>query len=264
MEALVGCGSAFNDLKRYDEALAAYDKALALKPGLAEAWLGRGNVLNELKRCDEALAAYDNSLALKADLAEVWLGRGNVFNDLKRHDEALGAYEKSLALKPDLAQAWLGRGNVFKDLKHYDEAFAAYDQALALKPDLAEAHCNEALTRLLLGDTESGWKKYEYRWDTKLMRGWKRNFSQPLWLGDSDIQNKTILIHAEQGLGDTLMACRYIPMLALLGARVIAEVQPPLKSLLKSLEGISQLIVKGEHNSALRCAMSNHELAFSV
>ena len=69
VEALAGCGSAFSDLKRYDEALAAYDKALALKPGLAEAWLGRGNVLNELKRCDEALAAYDNSLALKADLA---------------------------------------------------------------------------------------------------------------------------------------------------------------------------------------------------
>src|SRR5262249_4632143 len=141
----------------------------------------------------------------------------------------------TLALKPDLAEAWLARGNVFKDLGRYDEALVAYDKALWLKPDLAEAHSNEALIRLVLGDTECGWKKYEYRWDTKLMRGFKWNFSQRLWLGDSDIKNKTILIQAEEGLGGTLIACRYIAMLASLGAKVIAEVQPSLKSLLKTL-----------------------------
>ncbi|MFZ1193260.1 MAG: tetratricopeptide repeat protein, partial [Pseudolabrys sp.] len=169
-------------------------------------------------------------------------------------------------LKPDLAEAWLGRGNVFKDLKRYDEAFAAYGKALSLKPDLAEAHCNQALLRLVLGDTEYGWKKYEYRWDTKPMRGRKRNFSQPLWLGDSDIKSKTILIHAEQGLGDTLMACRYIPVLASLGGRVIAEVQPPLRSLLESLEGISQLVVKGETipHFDVHCPIMSLPLAFKT
>ena len=98
------------------------------------------------------------------------------------------------------------------------------------------------------------------------MRGWKRNFSQPLWLGDSDIQNKTILIHAEQGLGDALMACRYIPMLALLGARVIAEVQPSLKSLLESLDGVSQLVVKGEPipHFDVHCPIMSFPLAFKT
>ena len=138
-EAWLGRGNVFTELKRYDEAFAAYDKALALKPDLAEAWLGRGNVFTELKRYDEAFAAYDKALALKPDLAEAWLGRGNVFYELKRYDEAFAAYDKALALKPDLAEAWLGRGNVFSELKRYDEAFAAYDKALALKPDLAEA-----------------------------------------------------------------------------------------------------------------------------
>ena len=138
-EAWLGRGNVFTELKRYDEAFAAYDKALALKPDLAEAWLGRGNVFTELKRHDEAFAAYDKALALKPDLAEAWLGRGNVFTELKRYDEAFAAYDKALALKPDLAEAWLGRGNVFTELKRYDEAFAAYDKALALKPDLAEA-----------------------------------------------------------------------------------------------------------------------------
>src|SRR5262249_35826235 len=144
------------------------------------------------------------------------------------------------------AEAWLGRGNVFKTLGRYDDALVAYDKAHAFKSDLVEAQCNEAIIRLLLGDTECGWKKFEYRWDTKLMRGLKRNFPQRLWLGDSDIKNKTILIHAEQGLGDTIMTCRYVPMLASLGAKVIAEVQPILKSLLKNLEGVSMLIGKGE------------------
>src|SRR4029077_128181 len=182
------------------------------------------------------------------------------------YDEALATYDKALALKPDLAEAWLGRGNVFKDLRRYDEALVAYDKALALKPDLAEAQCNEALIRLILGDAEYGWKKYEYRWDTKLMRGLKRNFSQPLWLGDSDIKNKTILIHAEQGLGDTLMGCRYIPMLASQGARVIAEVQPPLMSLLKNLEGISRLVAKGDATPPLdvHCQIMSLPLAFKT
>ena len=245
-EAWLGRGNVFIDLSRYDEAFAAYDKALTLKPDLAEAWLGRGHVFTGLKRYDEASASYDKALALKPDLAEAWLARGDSFNNHKRYDEALATYDKALALKPDLAESWLGRGNVFKDLRRYDEALVAYDKAFALKPDLAEAQCNEALIRLILGDTEYGWKKYEYRWDTKLMRRLKRNFSQLLWLGDSDIKSKTILIHAEQGLGDTLMACRYIPMLASQGAKVIAEVQPPLKSLLKNLDGISLLIAKGE------------------
>jgi len=245
-EAWLGRGNVFIDLSRYDEAFAAYDKAVALKPDLARAWFGRGNAFAGLKRYDEASASYDKALALKPDLAEAWLARGNSFNNHKRYDEALATYDKALALKPDLAEAWLGRGNVFKDLRRYDEALVAYDKAFALKPDLAEAQCNEALIRLILGDTEYGWKKYEYRWDTKLMRGLKRNFSQRLWLGDSNIKSKTILIHAEQGLGDTLMACRYIPMLASQGAKVIAEVQPPLKSLLKNLDGISLLMAKGE------------------
>jgi len=119
---------------------------------------------------------------------------------------------------------------------------------------------------LLLGDTECGWKKYEYRWDTKLMRGLKRNFPQRLWLGDSDIKNKTILIHAEQGLGDTLMACRYVPMLASLGAQVIAEVQPPLKSLLTNLEGTSLLIAQGEPipRFDVQCPIMSLPLAFKT
>jgi tetratricopeptide (TPR) repeat protein len=245
-DLFLGRGNALGGLKRHDEALAAYDDALGIKPDLENAWLGRGNIFWSLKRYDEALAAYDKALSIKPNLERAWLGRGNVFTDLKRYDEAFAAYDKALSIEPDLENAWLGRGNVLGLLKRYDEAFAAYGKALSINPRFGEAHLNEAFSRLLLGDMEGGWEKYEWRWETAQQRDFKRYFAQPLWSSDTDINKKTILIHAEQGLGDTIMCCRYVPMVAALGAEVIVEVQPPLKSLLQSLDGISKLIVKGE------------------
>jgi tetratricopeptide (TPR) repeat protein len=263
-EAWLGRGNVCLELTRYDDALSAFDKALALKPKFAEAWLGRGNVFRNIERPGDAFNAYDTALALKPDLAAAYLGRGNLFAKLKRYDEALAAYDNARALKPD--QSWLGRGNVFAELKRYDEALAAYDKALTLKPDLAEAHLNEGFLRLSLGELTEGWRKYEYRWQISSAVGLKRKFHQPLWLGDSDIANKTILVHAEQGFGDTLLGCRYIPMVAQLGARVVAEAGTPLKPLLKNLEGISTLIAQGETipHFDVHCPIMSLPLAFKT
>jgi tetratricopeptide (TPR) repeat protein len=265
-DAHCGHGNVLVDLKRYDEALAAFDKALALETHLAEAWLGRGNVFYDLRRSDEALANYDKALALKPGLAEAWLGRGNVFYDLRRSDEAFANYDKALALKPGLAEAWLGRGNVSRDLKCFDEAFAAYDKAIALELGCAQAHYNEGLLRLSLGEMQLGWTKCEYRWEVQQFRTGKRNFFQPLWLGDTAIKDKTILLHAEQGLGDTLFACRYIPKVATLGAKVILEVQSPLKSLLRHFEGVSMVIGRGETIPFfdVHCPLMSLPLAFKT
>ncbi len=133
--AWLGRGNVCCDLKRYDAAFAAYDKALSIRPDLAEAWLGRGNVLTELKRYDDASAAYERALSIKPDLAEAWLGRGNVAWALKCYEDALAAFDKALSIQPDLEGAWIGRGNVFTDLRRFDEALAAYDKAVSIKPD---------------------------------------------------------------------------------------------------------------------------------
>ncbi len=138
-DAQLGRGHTLFSLNRHDEALAAYDKALALKPDLAEAWNGRGNILNGFKRHDEASTAFDKALAFKPGLVSAQLGRGNVFLSLDRWDEAMAAYDATLSVSPDLAEAWLGRGNVFSLLNRQDEAVTAYDAALSAKPDLAEA-----------------------------------------------------------------------------------------------------------------------------
>ena len=139
-------GVTLNELKRYDEAITHYDKALILKPEYAAGWSNKGNTLHELKRYDEALAHYDKSLTLKPDHAQAWLNKGVTLHELKRYDEALAHYDKSLTLKPDYTQAWLNKGVTLHELKRYDEALAHYDKSLTLKPDYAEAWSNKGVT----------------------------------------------------------------------------------------------------------------------
>jgi predicted TPR repeat methyltransferase len=138
-DAWNGRGNVLADLRRYDESINAYDKALGLQPNLAEAWNGRGNVCTRLRRYGEATAASDKALSIKPDLAEAWLGRGNVLAGERRHDDAIAAYERALSLRSDMAEAWNGCGDVFTVLKRYDQAAAAFDKALALNPNSAEA-----------------------------------------------------------------------------------------------------------------------------
>jgi predicted O-linked N-acetylglucosamine transferase (SPINDLY family)/ADP-heptose:LPS heptosyltransferase len=245
-EAYSNRGVALHDLKRLEEALASHDRAIALKADFAEAHGNRGNVLRDLKRVDEALASHDRAIALKPNYAEACSNRGNALRDLKRPDEALASYERAIALKPDNAEVYSNRGLALHDLNRLDEALASYNRAIALKPNFAEARWNESVCRLLMGDFESGWKKYEWRWQNEKLGLAKRNFPQPLWLGDEPLEGKTILLHAEQGLGDTIQFCRYAKRVAELGAKVVLEVQPALKSLLASLEGVSQVLGKGE------------------
>jgi tetratricopeptide (TPR) repeat protein len=222
--------------------------------------------LFKLRRLEEALAQLGKLLSIDPHHVAAINERGSVLAELAKFDAALDCVQQALTLQPRYADAYLNLGNLYAALKRYDGAFAAYEKAQALKPDLADAHFNEALLRLSLGELTEGWEKYEYRWQTKWSAGQKRNLRQPLWLGDIDIRNKTILVHAERGFGDTLLGCRYIPMVAQLGARVVAEVQAPLKSLLKNLDGISMVIGQGEtipHVDA-HCPIMSLPLAFKT
>lgn len=131
-------------------------------------------------------------------------------------------------------------------MSRFDEALASFDRAIGLRPNLAEAHFNAALCLLLVGDLRRGWAKYEWRWQTDQLRSERRNFTQPQWTGPDEIAGKTILIHAEQGLGDTIQFCRYLPQLAKRAGRLIFEVQKPLVDLIKTLPGGAQIIGRGD------------------
>ena len=130
------------DLGRFDEAVISYDQAIALKPGLAEAYNNRGNALQNLKRFDEAVASYDKAAMLKPDYIEAYYNRGNAQQSLMRFEAALASFDKAITLKPDHAEAHNNRGAPLRELKRLDEAVASYDKAIALRPDFAEAHNN--------------------------------------------------------------------------------------------------------------------------
>jgi len=265
-EAFNNRGVALQELQRFDEALASHDKALALKPDYAEAANSRGNALQALQRFDEALASYDKALALKPEYAEAFNNRGNVLRALRRFDEALTSYNKAVALKPSYAEAFSNCGVTLQELRRFDEALASYENAQALNPDYAEAHWNEGLLRLLTGDFDRGWIKSEWRWKVKSFASSKRSLAQPLWLGDGAVEGKTILLHSEQGLGDTIQFCRYVPLVAARGARVILQVDEPLRQLVSGVAGVSHCISNAEAppDFDLHCPLLSLPLAFAT
>ncbi|MGZ5025674.1 MAG: DUF6165 family protein [Methylobacter sp.] len=254
------------ELKRYDEALAAYDQAIALKPDYAEAYYNRGIVLKELKHFDRALSGYRQAIALKPNYVAVYSNLGNLLNELKRFDEALAAYDQAIALKPDYTEAYYNRGAALQELGRFDEALAAYDQAIALKPDYVEAYWNKALLKLLSGDYEQGWRLYEWRWRLESFSSHGRNFHQPLWLGEQSIAGKTILLHAEQGLGDAIQFFRYAAKVSALKANVIIEVPKPLLSLLSTLKDGFTIVENGAllPDFDVHCPLMSLPLAFKT
>ena len=164
---------------------------------------------------------------------------------LGQFELSLNLLSRAISLKPDYAEALNNRGNVFKEIKRFDEAMADYDKAISLKPDYADAHWNKSLQLLLRGEFASGWELYEWRWKRTQLSSPIREFEQPLWLGKEDLHGKTILLHWEQGLGDTIQFSRYVQEVANLGCKTILEVQKHLFELMKGIEGVDELIPNG-------------------
>jgi tetratricopeptide (TPR) repeat protein len=242
VDVLINRSNVLRTLGRPHEAMAGYELALQLRPNSAPGHYNRGNIMQDLQRHAEAIVCYDQAFAADPNFAEAANNRSVSLLALDRTAEALNSVETALALKPDYPFAIYNRGNALRDLGRYDEALACYAEAQRRTPDYARAHWNEALCRLMIGDFEQGWKKHEWRWKTDTFTSPFRGFAEPLWLGDASLQGKTILLHAEQGFGDTLQFCRYSRLVAALGATVVLEVQPALRSLLAQLEGVAQLV----------------------
>lgn len=238
-------GRALLAARRNKLALKAYETALRLAPAYLPARSGRASALQALGRVDAALAAYDQVIADNPANAAAHNNRGLLLEQKGDWPAALQAFERCTREQPDSLEGWCNRGNVLKKLHRLDDALTAYDQAIALKSDYASAHWNKSLTLLLKGDYREGWPLYEWRWKSDALKGSYRTMRPPLWAGTESLENQSILLHAEQGLGDTLQFCRYVPLVAARGARVVLEVHPPLLALLAGLPGVAQLIPRG-------------------
>ncbi|MCS6765208.1 MAG: tetratricopeptide repeat protein [Candidatus Protistobacter heckmanni] len=220
---------ALSELGRDEEALQASGKLLELDPGNAQALLTRGVALQRLARPEEALQTYDQALALQPGFADAWINRGNTLKELRRFDEALQSHAKALELAPREAAAWLNRSLTLHAARRHAEAIEAAEKAVELRPDFAQAQWHLSLLRLQTGDYERGWQGYSWRWHYDTVNTRLRKFAQPL-------EGKRILVHAEQGLGDSLQFCRYVPLLAARGAQVIFETPPALQALMRTLD----------------------------
>ncbi len=251
---------------RFEEALACLNLCDELQPGQFPTLQMRALTLHKLRRFEEALADNTRALAARPDDAEALNNRGVILRMLKRFDEAVANYDRALASRPGYAEALYNRGLALDELKRFDEALASYDRAVRARPDYVEAHWNEALLRLLTGDFSRGWAKYEWRWKNQSLALTKRNFAQPLWLGEDAIDGKTVLLHSEQGFGDTIQFCRYVPLVAARGARVIVEVAAPLQDLMSDLAGATQVIPRGTPlpDFDYQCPLLSLPLAFGT
>jgi tetratricopeptide (TPR) repeat protein len=253
-------------LDRRDEAIRTFDQALSLAPDDLAILKDRGTALAYLHRGEEALACFDHALDLNPGDTEFTYRRGKVLGRLERFDEAISCFDQVLAVQPDHVDALVNRGHVLADLLRNAEAMACYDRVLAIKPDLPEAHWHRGCLLLGMGDYERGWKEYEWRWQVSEISDKPCEFQQPLWLGDKSIDGKTILLHAEQGLGDTIQFVRYVPLVAALGAKVVLEVQQPLKALLSPFDGACFVIARGETQPPfdLHCPLASLPLAMKT
>jgi Flp pilus assembly protein TadD len=278
-EAVFGRANALREQGKLEEALSHYLKAKVLRPEDGEIAYQMGNALFALRRNQEAADSYIEALRLNShdvealanlaalrqtegdftaaqallekacrlapDNASLLTNYGCLEMDRGRLAAAETLFRQALALNPNLAEAYNNLGNVLRLLGRIPEARAAYAEARRLAPDDPDVQANEAFLLLLLGDYEQGFKIYENRWRMRRWREEKRDFSVPQWAG-GEVGGKTILLHSEQGFGDSLQAVRYIPLLAERGARVILECQPALKRLLQGTPGVHRVLAKGE------------------
>lgn len=227
-------GNALHEMGRFAEAIESYGRVIALRPGFAEACTNRGVAHQDAGNLDAALADFDRAIALKPGFADAYLNRGAVLRELGRCEEAIAGFDKAIALKSDFADAYSNRGIALQELKRLDQAAASHDKAMALDPASSEIRWNRSLFLLLTGRFEEGWRLYEARKTKKAPKG-NRSCDRPAWLGETGLDGKTILVHSEQGLGDTIQFCRYVKCLAGRGAKVLFEPHPALGRLCASL-----------------------------
>jgi tetratricopeptide (TPR) repeat protein len=238
-------GRLWQEAGRLADAEESYRIAIGLRPDHARAHNNLGCVLHMQGKLQDALVAYRRALDLDPGLPQANQNYAAIVRDAGALERAAAAYLRYTAVHPEDAMAFNDLGNAYRELGRHQDALAAYERALALAPGLAQAHFSRAFVLLLLGDYRAGWRDYEWRWRINAFNGPVRRFSQPLWDG-SRIEQGTLLLHAEQGLGDTLQFVRYASLAAERCASVILECQPELVTLLRDTAGLGRVLAKGE------------------
>ncbi len=242
-EALNNLGVALLRTGKSDEGIACHEQALRLRPNYYEAHNNLGNALAARRDHAGAVRCYREALRIRPDYAEAHYNLGIALAEQGQLEEAVASYREALRLKPGYLEARSNLGHALRALGRLDEAMACYHEILDTKPDDPQAHMSRALTWLLLGDYERGWPEYEWRWRCREFG--QLPYTQPAWDG-SPLEGRTVLLHAEQGLGDTLQYVRYAPLVRARGGEVIVACPKALRPLLADSPQLGRLAVQGE------------------
>ena len=302
-QAHYNLGNALRDRGKIEEAFASYQQAIALKPDLPEPYCNLGNILlengqfqdaidvfraaiairpdsaealcnlgyslKEAGRFDEAIAACRRSIQVRPDNPEAYTNLGSALQGDDQIDEAIAAHRHAIALRPGYAEAHNNMGSAMREAGQFDEALAEFNKAVELRPDLPAAHHDLAFALLSHGDFDRGWVEYEWRWKCRNFTSPRRDFTQPRWDGSS-FKDRTLLVYAEQGLGDAIQFVRYLPMVAERGGRVVLECQPLLRemfrNLVQTISGDCQIVCQGEAlpEFDLQCPLLSLPLIFQT
>jgi len=226
--------------KEYLLAIECFTKALILKPQSAEAHHNLGMTYEKLGQFENAKINYENALKYKNDSAESYNNLGNMLRELSRNSEAIECFKKALTIKPDYPEAMNNLGWTFYEENQFEQSIEQFNNAIVKVPEFPSARFNLSMVNLMQGDFEKGWANYESR---KQLEAYKtQKILAPDWIGNEDIKGKSILVYAEQGMGDTIQFSRYLKYLSQLGSKVIFLPQPALICIFKNIIGIDQVL----------------------
>ena len=217
-------GTTLQKQEKLDQAIQVYHRALEINSNYSEAFYNLGLALQEQGELDQAIQAYHRALAISPSYSEAYNNLGIALKEQGELDQAIQVYHRALEINPNYSEAYNNLGNVLKEQGKLDDAVLAYRSALGINPDYSEAHNNLGLVLLLQGNFSSGWREYEWRLKCKELGFFlnKRDFPQVLWNG-SDLNGKTILVWAEQGIGDEIMLASMLPTLLKMNSNIIVE-----------------------------------------
>ncbi|HDR9480998.1 TPA: tetratricopeptide repeat protein [Burkholderia aenigmatica] len=244
--SLANRGNAASHLGRFADAVDSYSRALDVEPGSTGVLCNYASALMQVARHDDAHDMCDRALAIDPLYAPASFTRARVRLEAHRYDDALDDLARVIAATPRDKLAHFHRGSALRALRRNEDALRAYAEAIDIDPDYAHAHCMRAFLCLSIGDFEAGWAEYEWRWRDSQLDGSRRDFAQPRWTHGMALDGQTILLYPEQGLGDTLQFCRYVPLVKALGARVVVEAPVELKALFATLDGVDVLVARGD------------------
>ncbi len=251
---------------RIDEAWSACDAILSANPDHFYALHLAAAIALKRARFDDCITLTTHALAISPGHVEVLGNRGAALRRLGRVDEALADYDRALASGTPTPALLVNRGIALAALNRHVEAIAQYDRALALDPRHASACFSRGLRGYVTGDLPGGFPDNEWGWAGSERQGPPRQLPGRRWTGAEDVKGATVVLYAEQGLGDTIQFSRYATMLKDRGARVVLEVHPPLKQLLSSVAGVDQVVALGQPlpRFDFHCALLSVPLAFGT